>query len=56
MRTGSTRERSVTMPITVYYGATNMSQEQDRRDDVEEHRERIRRIIDENRDILDELA
>lgn len=33
-----------------------MSQEQERREDLDEYRERIRRIIDENRDILDELA
>ena len=33
-----------------------MSQEQERREDLDEYRERVRRIIDENRDILDELA
>lgn len=56
MRTGSTRENPVTRPNTVYYGDTNMSQEQESPEDLEEHRERIRKIIDEDRDILDELA
>jgi len=33
-----------------------MSQEQSERDDLEEHRERVREIIDEDRNLLDELA
>lgn len=33
-----------------------MSQEQEDEEDLEAYRERIRRIIDENRDVLDELA
>jgi len=33
-----------------------MSQEQEDEEDLDEYRKRIRRIIDENRDVLDELA
>ena len=33
-----------------------MSQEQHEQDDLEEHRERVREIIDEDRDLLDALA
>jgi len=33
-----------------------MSQQHTERDDLSEHRESVREIIDENRDTLDELA
>lgn len=33
-----------------------MSQEHEDEEHIEAHRERIRRLIDENRDVLDELA
>lgn len=56
MKTGSTHENWVTRPNTVYHGDSNVSQEQEGPEDLKEHRERIRKIIDEDRDILDELA
>jgi len=33
-----------------------MSQEQEDEEDIDAYRKRIRRLIDENRDVLDELA
>jgi hypothetical protein len=33
-----------------------MSQKEAEHDDLEEHRERVRKIIDEDKELLDELA
>lgn len=38
------------------YPTTDMSQEHAEKDGLEAHRERVRKIIGEERDVLDELA
>ena len=51
-----THEKPCTRINIAWRGSEHMSQEQADEDALEEHRERIRRVIDEDRDILDELA
>ena len=55
-RTDFIRENPVTRPNTTCHGGEIMSQEQEDEEHLEAYRERIRRLIDENRDVLDELA
>lgn len=56
MRIDSTHDKLVTRPNTEYSGSKHMSQEQEDKEVLDDHLERIRRIIDEDREILDELA
>lgn len=50
------REKTVGRPNLTCHGGEFMSQEQEDKEDLDAYRERIRRIIEEDRDILDELA
>lgn len=56
MRTASVLDDPVTRPNTASVNIQHMSQETEGKEDLEAHRERIRKIIDADRDILDELA